>query len=413
MTDPLIRFENVSKSYGDNHVLRELNLSIHKGQITAIVGKSGEGKSVLLKHIIGLIEKDSGEIFFEGRPVSRMKKAEKKAMKKKFSYMFQETALFDSMTVFQNIALPLKEKTTLPKNEIRDRVLSKMAQLDLEGIERDYPSQLSGGMKKRVALARALVTDPEIILFDEPTTGLDPIRKNAVHSMISGYQKRFGFTGVVVSHEIPDIFFISQRVAMIDEGKIIFEGSSQEIRRTDNPVILEFIRGRESRHDHLTGMEPISQGERRYQEEMARMLRHKNAFSIVLLTVENLYEIKKMAGYEAEQSALSNFSTAVRRHLRITDICSRLGMNRLMLLLPRTDREGAKAICMNLADKLKNEGIVNAQPYPEFCFSVSAGIAEAEQDKSIEQMISEAEISKDVFYEFNVCMLGQNKSEAL
>ncbi len=413
MTDPFIRFENVSKSYGDNHVLRGLNLSIHKGQITAIVGKSGEGKSVLLKHIIGLIEKDSGEIFFEGRPVSLMKKSEKKAMKKKFSYMFQETALFDSMTVFQNIALPLKEKTKMPKNEIRDRVLSKMAQLDLEGIERDYPSQISGGMKKRVALARALVTDPEIILFDEPTTGLDPIRKNAVHSMISDYQKRFGFTGVVVSHEIPDIFFISQRIAMLDEGQIIFEGSSQEIRRSDNPVIMEFIRGRESRYDHLTGMEPVSQGERRYQEEMARMLRHKSAFSIVLLTVENLYEIKKMAGYEAEQSALSSFSNAVRRHLRITDICSRLGMNRLMLLLPRTDREGAGVVCMNLADKLKNEGIVNALPYPEFCFSVSAGIAEAAQDKSIEEMVTEAEISRDVFYEFNVCMLAQKQPEAV
>ncbi len=399
----LIRFENVCKSYGDNTVLQGVNLEIPRGQITSVIGKSGEGKSVLLKHIIGLIEKDSGEIYFEGKAVSRMKKADKKAMKKKFSYMFQETALFDSMTVFENIALPLNEKTSLPRHKIRDRVLDKMEQLDLQGIEAEYPSQLSGGMKKRVALARSLVTEPEIILFDEPTTGLDPVRKNAVHSMISDYQKKFGFTGVVVSHEIPDIFYISQQIAMLHEGRIVFSGSHTEIRQTRNPIVMDFVRGLETSHDSLTGLSPIAQGERRYQEEMARMRRHKSAFTVVLLTLENLYEIKRMAGYEAEQGALSSFSNAVRRHLRITDICSRLGMNKIMLLLPRTDTEGAKNLCMNLAENLKQDSLLHIRAYPGFCFSVSAGMAEAEQDKPIEQMIREAEISKNVFYEFKVC----------
>ena len=140
--------------------------------------------------------------------------------------MFQGNALFDSLTVCENVALPLKETTSLSEREIRRRAAEKMAHLDIQGIEDKYPSQLSGGMKKRVALARALMTDPEIILFDEPTTGLDPIRKNAVLSMISDYQKKFGFTGVVVSHEIPDIFYISQRIAMLNEGRILFRGKS-------------------------------------------------------------------------------------------------------------------------------------------------------------------------------------------
>jgi phospholipid/cholesterol/gamma-HCH transport system ATP-binding protein len=403
MADPLIEFRDVTKSFGDNAVLRGVNLQIFQGEITSVIGKSGEGKSVLLKHVIGLIEQDSGTIFFDGAPISGMKKADRRALKRRFSYMFQETALFDSMTVFENIALPLQEKTKLSRGEIRHRVRDKMGQLDLEGIDHVHPSQLSGGMKKRVALARALVTDPEIILFDEPTTGLDPIRKNAVHSMIADYQRKFGFTGVVVSHEIPDIFYISQRVAMLHEGRIVFEGSPLEMRKAENPIVAQFIEGTESRRDALTGMAPRPQAERRFQEEMARMARHRNAFSIVLLTVENLYEITKMAGYEAEQSALKNFSDQVRRHLRMTDICSRLGLNKIMLLLPRTSREAAEEVCRNMADALREEAPIDIKPYPGFCFAVSAGIAEAEQDKPIEQLVSLAESSKNVFYEFKVC----------
>ncbi len=243
MREPLIQFKNVYKSFGENHVLNGTDLSIYKGEITTIIGKSGGGKSVLLKHIIGLIEQDSGTILFESHPVSEMKKAERKILKRKCSYMFQGTALFDSLTVYENIALPLKETTSLSDSEISRRVRDKMEQLDLHEIDEKYPSQLSGGMKKRVALARALVTDPEIVLFDEPTTGLDPIRKKAVHEMISDYQQKFGFTGVVVSHDIPDIFHISQRVAMLDEGRILFEGSPVQLAQVSDPAVKEFIQG--------------------------------------------------------------------------------------------------------------------------------------------------------------------------
>jgi len=245
MTVPLIEFNQVFKRFGDNAVLKGVDLSIYQGQVTAIIGKSGIGKSVLLKHIIGLLEPDAGEILFQGQAISTMTAAERKAVKMKFSYMFQGTALFDSMSVYENVALPLKEKGRVPFREIESRVRDKLAQLDLVGIEDKYPSQLSGGMKKRVAMARALVTDPEIVLFDEPTTGLDPIRKNAAHAMIAEYQKTFGFTGVMVSHEIPDVFYISQRIAMLDQGRIVFQGSCEEIQNSTEPVIRQFIRGQD------------------------------------------------------------------------------------------------------------------------------------------------------------------------
>ncbi|AOY57702.1 MULTISPECIES: ATP-binding cassette domain-containing protein [Desulfococcus] len=403
MVQPLIQLQDVYKAFGDNVVLNGVSLSIFKGEITSIIGKSGEGKSVLLKHIIGLIEQDRGTILYEGKSISRMKKGERNALKKKFSYMFQATALFDSMTVFENIALPLKEKTRMPKKEIRERVRNKMHQLDLDDIDRDYPSQLSGGMKKRVALARALVTEPEIILFDEPTTGLDPIRKNAVHSMISDYQHRFGFTGVIVSHEIPDIFYISQRIAMLDEGRIIFEGSLEEMQSSDNPLIQQFIQGQESRRDGLTGLTPQPQGERRYQEEMARMRNDNTTFTIVILTIDNLDMVKKMGGYEARQTAFKQFASRVQQSLRITDICSRLGMNKILLILPRTRKDEAEELCRRMAEKFRSEGHMEIQAYPGFCFSVSAGMAEAEMDKPIAKLIAVAESAKNIFYEFKVC----------
>ncbi len=243
MTEPLIEFRQVFKSFGSNAVLKGVDLKIYRGQVTTIIGKSGIGKSVLLKHIIGLLEPDAGTIFFYGHPLDAMTRAQRRDLKMKFSYMFQGTALFDSMTVYENIALPLAEKRGFPKPEIKKRVAEKLEQLELAGMEDKYPSQLSGGMKKRVAMARALITEPEIVLFDEPTTGLDPIRKNAAHNMIADYQRRFGFTGVLVSHDIPDVFRISQRVAMLDDGKIIFEGSPEQLQNSSNEIIRAFIQG--------------------------------------------------------------------------------------------------------------------------------------------------------------------------
>ena len=243
METPLIEFKDVYKAFDGNVVLKGVNLTILKGQVTAIIGKSGTGKSVLLKHIVGLLQPDSGQVLIDGQPLTGMDRIQQRQLKKRCSYMFQNNALFDSMTVYENIALPLVERDRLRGEPVRQRVQTKMAQLDIVDIERKYPSQLSGGMKKRVAMARALITEPEIVLFDEPTTGLDPIRKKAAYRMVTDYQQRFGFTGVLVSHDIPDIFFISHQIAMLDEGQIIFEGGCREIQASQDPVVKEFVGG--------------------------------------------------------------------------------------------------------------------------------------------------------------------------
>jgi len=403
MTHPLIQFVEVKKAFEDNPVLNGVNLSIPEGKVSTIIGKSGGGKSVLLKHIIGLLTPDSGQILFAGQPLASMKRKAKREFRHKFSYMFQGTALFDSMAVFDNIALPLREKTKMGEKEVRDRVIEKMEQLDLASIEDRFPSQLSGGMKKRVALARALITDPEIVLFDEPTTGLDPIRKNAVHSMIAEYQQRFGFTGVVVSHEIPEIFYISQHIAMLSQGKIVFEGTPEEIQSVPDLDIQEFIMGLESRHDDMTGLTPMSQGESRFREEMARLQRYDTTFSTVVFRVTNLHEINEKASHIEAQTALKNFATELQRRLRNADVCCRYELDKVMVLLPNTDAKHARLACEKLERDMNLDDILEIQPYPGFCFQVSAGFAEAAADSQLDQILANAQSKATISYEFRVC----------
>jgi len=403
MNDPLIQFRDVRKRFGPLNVLNGVDLDIFKGQVTTVIGKSGEGKSVLLKHIIGLMKPDSGQILFSGRPLAMLPKKQRLALKRKFSYMFQTNALFDSMTCAQNVALPLKEGSDMPDPDILKVVRERIAQLDLKGIEEKYPSQLSGGMRKRVALARALVTDPEIVLFDEPTTGLDPIRKNAVHSMISDYQKRFGFTAIVVSHEIPDIFYISQRVAMLLGGKIFIEGTPEVIQQSPDPLIQEFIRGFERGHDALTGMAPQTQGEKRFHEEMARLQRHEITFSVVIFTITNMEEINEKAGHVAGQTILQNFSAELQRLLRITDTCARYGLDKIMAVLPNTSLEQARMTCAKLASDTKIREILEVHPQRGFCLSVTAGVAEAKKGSALEEVLASAQSNQNALYEFNVC----------
>jgi phospholipid/cholesterol/gamma-HCH transport system ATP-binding protein len=403
MPEPVIQFEHVHKSFGDTHVLRGINLSIYAGEITTIIGKSGEGKSVLLKHIVGLLEPDSGSILFEGRSIHSLTRKERRSIKHKFSYMFQSTALFDSLSVYDNIALPLRERTQFSEDDIKDRVNQRMTQLDLAETHDKYPSQLSGGMKKRVALARALITDPEIILFDEPTTGLDPIRKNAVHSMISNYQKKFGFTGVLVSHEIPDVFFISQRIAMLDEGQIIFEGRPENIEQSSNPEVIKFIRGMERKNDDLTNIIPQPIVEKRFEQEMTRLQSHHIAFSLILFTFENLDEINHHIGYIAGQTAMKNFVALIRPHMSVTDSCSRCGLNRLVVILSNTDIHRARQFCERLSMEIQGTDLIRIQPYPEFCLAIRTGFAQATSDCTLDNLMHEAEASMNTFYEFKIC----------
>lgn len=403
MTTALIELKNVQKAFGANQVLADINLTIPKGKITTIIGKSGMGKSVLLKHIIGLLTPDDGTILYQGQPLAEMTRTDKKNLKMKFSYMFQGTALFDSMTIFENIALPLKERRIFSKAVIEKKVRDKLNQLDLHGFNHHYPSQISGGMKKRVALARALVTDPEIVLFDEPTTGLDPIRKNAAHSMILEYQKRFGFTGIIVSHEIPDVFFISDHMAMLDEGRIVFEGTPDEIQKSPNPVVQQFIHGSETIQDDLTGLLPHSQGMEKFKREMVRLQRHHIDFALVLLTMCNIEAIEQMEGHEDSQRILQELATSVQRCIGVTDSCSRLGLNKIMVLLSGSDIVRARTFCSELARELKTNRPIQASPNTKNCITINAGFAQARVESTLEQLVFDAASAESLFYEFRVC----------
>lgn len=239
----MIKLVEVHKSFDSQVVLDGLSLEIPQGKITAVIGPSGEGKSVLLKHMIGLMRPDRGEVHVEGDNITSMRRFEMNRVWEKFGMLFQNAALFDSMTVFENVAFPLEEKTRLSRAEISDRVHDALENVGLRGIDRKYPDELSGGMKKRVGLARALLLNPRIILFDEPTTGLDPVICRAIHQLIRETHESYGYTAVIVSHEIPEIFDISDSVAMLYRGKIIATDTPEGIRRSEHPVVRQFISG--------------------------------------------------------------------------------------------------------------------------------------------------------------------------
>lgn len=239
----MIKLVKVKKAFGSQVVLDNLDLVVPKGSITAIIGPSGEGKSVLLKHMIGLLMPDGGNVFVDGEDITRMKRHQLNHVREKFGMLFQNSALFDSMTVFENVAFPLEEKTKLSRNEIRDRVHEALEQVGLRDVDEKYPAELSGGMKKRVALARALLLDPRIILFDEPATGLDPIISKAINRLIRDIHTRLAFTGVIVTHQIPEIFSLCDNVAMLYKGKILIEGPPDEILDSRDPVVNQFISG--------------------------------------------------------------------------------------------------------------------------------------------------------------------------
>ena len=237
----VIKLEGVEKTLGGQAVLKGVTLDIPKGKITTIIGPSGEGKSVMLKHIIGLIRPDRGRVIIDGTDLTQINEQELNDIRKKFAMLFQSAALFDSMNVFDNVAFPLREKRMMTDQEICRWVPEMLERVGLDKMGHKFPAELSGGMKKRAGLARALVMGPEIILFDEPTTGLDPLMAHAIHDLILAMHKTFGFTGVMVSHEIPEIFPISDWVAMLKNGKIIAMCPSDEFQQTADPVVREFI----------------------------------------------------------------------------------------------------------------------------------------------------------------------------
>jgi len=239
----MIKVVGLRKAFGGQSVLNGIDLEVPDGSITIIIGRSGGGKSVFLKHLLGLVRPDSGRIEVDGVDLTRLRGRALDEVRKRYGVVFQGGALFDSMTCRENVAFPLREKFKLPTAKIRRRVDVSLERVGLAGIGDKYPEEVSGGMRKRVAIARALVTEPEIVFFDEPTTGLDPVLVNTIHGLIQELHRTSHFTAVMVSHEIPEIFDLADRVGMLHEGRIVEIGPPGAIQNSQNPIVRQFIRG--------------------------------------------------------------------------------------------------------------------------------------------------------------------------
>jgi len=402
-TIPLIEFKNVTKRFGDRTVLNNVNVKIYENQITTIIGKSGTGKSVLLKHIIGLLKPDEGTILFQGKPVSAMKKGEWDEYRSAIAYLFQNNALLDSMTVFENIAFPLQQTTNLSKKEIEKRVLKRIADLELTEAMDKYPSELSGGMQKRVALARALVEDPKIVLFDEPTTGQDPIRKNMILSMITHYRRKFGFTAVMISHDIPDVFFISDRIIVLWEGQVGFEGTYEETAKTKIPLIDEFLRSLDGFQDELTGL-LSREAFRMHYTTMLGGTTKLAAVSAAVLNVR-LNILHDALGPQPAVEVLKALGEYTNSHFNnVGGFSARYSRDQILTIFPHTSLDEAKELLAQFAQELQQGALDNIESVAlakmgteeSFDIYIRAGTTEVLPNDKIEQIIERAEANQEI-----------------
>jgi phospholipid/cholesterol/gamma-HCH transport system ATP-binding protein len=245
-TRPHIRLVHLHKQFGPLTVFNDVSLTVHERECVVILGPSGTGKSVLLKHIIGLLRPDSGEVWFNDQRVDALDERGLEPIRRRFGFLFQGGALFDSMSVYENVAFPMREHKDFKEAEIRDRVASKLAMVGLDGTQAKLPSELSGGMRKRVALARAIALDPEVMLYDEPTTGLDPIRSDVINELILKLNDELHVTSVVVTHDMASAFKVADRLVMLSGGKVIAEGRADHFRNSPNEEVRRFVEGRAS-----------------------------------------------------------------------------------------------------------------------------------------------------------------------
>ncbi|MGZ3594134.1 MAG: ATP-binding cassette domain-containing protein [Syntrophales bacterium] len=395
----MIEFKNVTKRFGRRTILEGVNLKIYEGEVTTIIGLSGGGKTVLLKHIIGLMKPDEGTILFRGKPLSGMSKDEMDASLSQMSYMFQDNALFDSMTVYDNIALPLQERTTLTKAEINRKVMARIEQTELTDSARKFPSELSGGMQKRAALARALVIDPTIVLFDEPTSGQDPVRKNAILSMIAQYQRKFAFTAIIVSHEIPDVYFISNRILALYGHNIVFQGTPQQLEDFDHPFKDEVIRSLEGLQKELTGLHSKRQFKVMYQGQMKRRTL-RDAYCVAVFKLESLDAIISGLGHETAQEAIQSMGVYIDKHFgAIGGFSTRRSINEFVTVLPYSELDEAEDMLEDFVKDFHEHGIseiwaaARERAAPGTCvdFTILAGLAQGKPIADIETIIAAAE----------------------
>ncbi len=247
--DTYIELRNVSKRFGALVVLTDISLRIRRGQTLVILGASGSGKRVMLKHIVGLIKPDSGEVYFAGHRIDTLRERELAEVRTRFGFLFQMGALFDSMTVGDNIAFPLREHSRKSPDEIRQVMQRCLRLVGLPDVGGKMPAELSGGQRKRVALARAIAMGPEVIVYDEPTTGLDPIRSDVINELIIKLKRELKVTSIVVTHDMTSAFKVADRIVMLHEGKLIADGTPQDFRRSDNEIVRRFVAGEASEED--------------------------------------------------------------------------------------------------------------------------------------------------------------------
>lgn len=246
---PIIELRGVHKRFGRLRVLRGIDLALEKGRTTVILGESGVGKSVILKHMMGLLRPDRGEVHVFGKRIDRLGERALVPIRRRIGFLFQMGALFDSMTVAENVGFALREHTRKPPREIERIVASKLAMVGLDGVQEKLPAELSGGQKKRVALARAIALDPDAILYDEPTTGLDPVRADVINELVIKLKRELNVTSVVVTHDMTSAFKVADRMLMLYDGQFIFDGSADEIRRSADDRVVRFIRGQAGAED--------------------------------------------------------------------------------------------------------------------------------------------------------------------
>ncbi|MEQ8181862.1 MAG: ATP-binding cassette domain-containing protein [Smithellaceae bacterium] len=398
MAIPLIEFKNVIKRFGTKTVLERVNLQIYEGEVTTIIGLSGSGKSVLLKQMIGLMKPEEGTILFRGKPLAEMKKKEIIASFAQMSYMFQDNALFDSMTVYENVALPLLETTNLSKAEIDRRVLARIEQTELGDAVHKYPSELSGGMQKRVALARALITDPRIVLFDEPTSGQDPVRKNAILTMIAQYQRKFGFTAILVSHEIPDVYFISNRILALYDRQIVFQGTPEELENFDHPFKDEVIYSLEALQKELSGLYSKRQFEILNRVQMKRKEMGEK-YCVIIFALEELNEIIAKLGHDAAQEAIHAMGLYVDKHFgSLGGFSTRHRLNEFITMVPYSELGDIQVVLQDFIKDFQEKGnneiwaLYRKLVPPGQCvdLSILAGVAQGRPFDEIDSVIESA-----------------------
>ncbi|MGD9096575.1 MAG: ATP-binding cassette domain-containing protein [Desulfobacterales bacterium] len=414
MAPALIEVQNLTKTFDGNPVLEEVSFRLHEGQVLAIIGKSGVGKSVLLKHIVGLMRPDAGRVLFKGQPVDRMGPGQTDAYLERISYMFQNNALFSSLTVHENVALPLRRNRAIDRRQADKRVRAQLEQMELRDAAEKFPGELSGGMQKRVALARALVSEPDIVLFDEPTSGQDPIRKNAILSMIAAHQQRHKFSAILISHDLPDVFFISNVILALYEGRVIFEGPPEEFEQFDHPFRTEFVHSLELLQRELTGLYSRRQFKMRYLSDLVRKP-EEVAYTAAIFTIEDMPGVAAALGHSAAQELVATMGTFISKHFSdVGGFSTRYSMEAFVTVLPFAKVEETRRLIDNFRDDLTASGIPRMKrirPAETACvdpvgITLAVGLAQGRPQTELGAVIASAVANQEHLARFNVICRG-------